>query len=201
MRKESPGSKLSRGFTTVAERVPTGFQMSRPIRGATLCAGSILRDRRHFNPRAPYGARLSGGTVTMPAIVISIHAPHTGRDVQRRLETAAALISIHAPHTGRDSPSEIRRSVSNLFQSTRPIRGATTSSGVPFSLAIFQSTRPIRGATRRGRIWCRCPRYFNPRAPYGARPSPSSILGASAIFQSTRPIRGATSDRQAAGKG
>ena len=58
-----------------------------------------------------------------------------------------------------------------IFQSTRPIRGATNSGSItlPLSLA-FQSTRPIRGATG----WSGC-----------------ASLHASA-FQSTRPIRGAT---------
>ena len=80
----------------------------------------------------------------------------------------------------------------------------------------FQSTRPIRGATTN----CSTPSmrldYFNPRAPYGARPiytsspysaatdfNPRAPYGARLIvshdgsrvlyeFQSTRPIRGAT---------
>ena len=81
--------------------------------------------------------------------------------------------------------------------------------------AAFQSTRPVRGATTSGGI-CVCRgRYFNPRAPCGARlvlPShprkrqPISIhaprvgrdealLGCcreTAAFQSTHPVRGAT---------
>ena len=80
-----------------------------------------------------------------------------------------------------------------IFQSTRPIRGATqvrvdlpwvnvisihaphTGRDIIFAVqgaeeSIFQSTRPIRGATAG-----RPDRYqdggdFNPRAPYGARP-------------------------------
>ena len=36
-----------------------------------------------------------------------------------------------------------------IFQSTRPIRGATRALGRPlFILILFQSTRPIRGATK-----------------------------------------------------
>ena len=34
--------------------------------------------------------------------------------------------------------------------------------------------------------------YFNPRAPYGARPSLFGVMCISVRFQSTRPIRGAT---------
>ena len=57
------------------------------------------------------------------------------------------MISIHAPHTGRDY---------RLHSPT----------GISY---IFQSTRPIRGATDLQRIPCTFQRYFNPRAPYGAR--------------------------------
>ena len=56
-----------------------------------------------------------------------------------------------------------------LFQSTRPMRGATLLPTLPFSVFLFQSTRPMRGAT----------------------PKPSSN-SAIQMFQSTRPMRGAT---------
>ena len=80
-------------------------------------------------------------------------------------------ISIHAPHAGRDGDTKAAFAPSHEFQSTRPMRGATAST--------------------RGRI--RRPTYFNPRAPCGARLSPSQRMRASRVFQSTRPMRGATS--------
>ena len=80
----------------------------------------------------------------------------------------------------------------------------------------FQSTRPIRGATlfllrsrhssdisihaphteRDPRFLAPLPpgSYFNPRAPYGARPEAAQESVEMPIFQSTRPIRGATLD-------
>ena len=58
-------------------------------------------------------------------------------------------ISIHAPLTGRD-PDRL---------------------GVGNSVKLFQSTRPLRGATRIIKSSCRCIKNFNPRAPYGARRS------------------------------
>ena len=103
---------------------------------------------------------------------ISIHAPHTGRDTRCLLEllrlinfdprapygarpqsirqsTPCASISIHAPHTGRDDKAYSNGIVEGLFQSTRPIRGATQQQ---------QQQERFQG-----------PRDFNPRAPYGAR--------------------------------
>ena len=102
----------------------------------------------NFNPRAPYGAR-----------------PASGMGVTRRQQ-----ISIHAPHTGRDRWTDRPQPVPCGFQSTRPIRGATLFRLSRFlRCRIFQSTRPIRGATRGSSSIQIRQRYFNPRAPYGAR--------------------------------
>ena len=103
-------------------------------------------------------------------------------------------ISIHAPHTGRDVRVTLYQQGMGLFQSTRPIRGATPpflhkKRRVPISIhaphtgrdrnrtkkackiKIFQSTRPIRGATSIIPDFFAISNNFNPRAPYGARPN------------------------------
>ncbi len=103
----------------------------------------------------------------------------------------------------------------DVFQSTRPIRGATLAYISSGTVRIFQSTRPIRGATNSVSGLMYTDSDFNPRAPYGARPStpqpkwqptpnfnPRAPYGARPWvvllchggqgFQSTRPIRGAT---------
>ena len=132
---------------------------------------------RHFNPRAPYGARQQLPLVGKTALGISIHAPHTGRDVHghavpqrlhdfnprapygarpsmgRKLRDLGE-ISIHAPHTGRDVSLCPHWSAPTEFQSTRPIRGATVTGPRASQRLEFQSTRPIRGATpTRPRMW------------------------------------------------
>ena len=123
------------------------FQSTRPIRGATSL---------------PSGRKLY--------YVISIHAPHTGRDAPAGAVVCIEVISIHAPHTGRDTPR-------------------TFSAFIP---ALFQSTRPIRGATAQSIITTSAPTNFNPRAPYGARRTAEGGKLYKITFQSTRPIRGAT---------
>ena len=128
------------------------------------------RPRCHdFNPRAPYGARpvpralLSSPRIfqsTRPIrgathhgqrlgreVPISIHAPHTGRDWRSSGDRLMTKISIHAPHTGRDVAVQESR----------------------YGVLLFQSTRPIRGATTVCNVSCFGRRDFNPRAPYGAR--------------------------------
>ena len=79
------------------------FQSTRPIRGATDKYTGSTWDVLNFNPRAPYGAR------------------HLALAVFGGLES----ISIHAPHTGRDVRANAEKMLQRLFQSTRPIRGAT----------------------------------------------------------------------------
>ena len=83
---------------------------------------------------------------------------------------AALVISIHAPLAGRDLAKQLNISPQQIFQSTRPLRGATTSPDAR----------------------CRWPVDFNPRAPCGARLHLLLAREVAERFQSTRPLRGAT---------
>ena len=124
------------------------FQSTLPIRGA---ATAFKYERRKWT--------------------ISIHAPHTGSDNSKASETTAS--SYFNPR----SPYGERRCVPAapptlpVFQSTLPIRGATSSSHAQRSRKKFQSTLPIRGATLDMKFQIR-----------------------NVVFQSTLPIRGATYD-------
>ena len=125
-----------------------------------------------FNPRSPCGERRVGRYALSAAHAISIHAPLAGSDrrrMQRKFTRQA--ISIHAPLAGSDrrcagfqqgsfhynprSPCGerldvmIEAAVKQIFQSTLPLRGATTSLMKLPHCAIFQSTLPLRGATLR----------------------------------------------------
>ena len=146
------------------------FQSTRPIRGATRWASEDDRPTNDFNPRAPYGAR--------PGRVL---------EALRRYD-----ISIHAPHTGRDLSTWLRHSATVSFQSTRPIRGATT---LPLRLTPrlrhFNPRAPYGARLTDNRLSVDT-RNFNPRAPYGARRLLRSLWSTYGEFQSTRPIRGAT---------
>ena len=175
------------------------FQSTRPIRGATLPSSSKAAFASHFNPRAPYGARLVYTSFCKEGTNFNPRAPYGARPGCMFCGFGSHLISIHAPHTGRDSPMECIYRKTGQFQSTRPIRGATlTPPGIYQASAVFQSTRPIRGATilcclTSSGLW-----DFNPRAPYGARLRHTLPPQSSSPFQSTRPIRGATSMASAA---
>ena len=152
-------------------------------------------------------------------IKISIHAPRAGCDSTRRGFPAFAQISIHVPRAGCDYASGDRSlTVKQTFQSTYPVRGATTIFTLPLVRSRrFQSTYPVRGATgfpahakttsgisihvpragcdARNRQFIRCGFYFNPRTPCGVRLcAPCFPVSPARQFQSTYPVRGATAN-------
>ena len=67
----------------------TGFQSTRPVRGATKAQAAGREWSRHFNPRAPCGARPGIWPVKIAADPISIHAPRAGRDTSQPQHSAS----------------------------------------------------------------------------------------------------------------
>ena len=123
------------------------FQSTRPVWGAT--AKKVRQDWRknYFNPRAPCGARPEAD------------------DRYKQIET----ISIHAPRVGRDLNSGSVSCSAALFQSTRPVWGATAIIGFVCSLVIISIHAPRVGRDDHRRRLNNCRADFNPRAPCGAR--------------------------------
>ena len=79
-------------------------------------------------------------------------------------------ISTHVPRTGHDGRSSSSLYALDVFQSTRPLRGATIVDGLrDDDKDKFQSTCPVRGTTQRVQDLRTRVTHFNPRAPYGAR--------------------------------
>ena len=121
------------------------------MRGATFHQLFQSLHRHHFNPRSPCGERrltklwnCKHGTDFNP------RSPCGERHDADNAYLRSTAISIHAPHAGSDNSPGFARVILFIFQSTLPMRGATTVS--PFvSLRgfLFQSTLPMRGATRR----------------------------------------------------
>ena len=126
------------------------FQSTLPVRGATIhegCAGwnkviSIHAPRagsdlsrpailqpldRNFNPRSPCGERLGCRKGCRMGCRISIHAPRAGSDERHQADVQERTISIHAPRAGSDAAAAPRRNNCGIFQSTLPVRGATST--------------------------------------------------------------------------
>ena len=142
--------------------------------GVRLTSPHEFLQPSHFNPRTPCGVRpeilqpcirngefqsthpLRGATpfgyIAVTHFEISIHAPLAGCDCHD------AVRSHFRPDFNPRTPCGVRRiGVTSLFtgvlfQSTHPLRGATSSQvQVGHKTSQFQSTHPLRGAT--SRIW------------------------------------------------
>ena len=82
----------------------------------------------------------------------------------------AATFQSTRPMRGATTFGVAKISPYELFQSTRPMRGATSGGRRMMHVdAGFQSTRPMRGATRKRKPQHEDFSDFNPRAPCGAR--------------------------------
>ena len=141
-----------------------------PLAGRDHILPTSPQRQPDFNPRAPCGARHKYIQCRSCFANFNPRAP-CGARLCIRGEIAAAIdISIHAPLAGRDHLQYYHEKQTKIFQSTRPLRGATRSgSGIFLIRELFQSTRPLRGATKQSR---------------------NASLRVE--FQSTRPLRGAT---------
>ena len=145
----------------------------------------------NFNPRTPCGVRrrqhLHGGG----QLVFQSTHPLRGATPKEGLNELVILISIHAPLAGCDetvyvdlstmhnfnprTPCGVRRvrinrdDVDAIFQSTHPLRGATTYSERDALMQSISIHAPLAGCdisdTRRE---CKA-RNFNPRTPCGVR--------------------------------
>ena len=101
-------------------------------------------------------------------------------------------ISIHAPHAGRDRRSGWRYWIWAYFNPRAPCGARREHVDHYLLRLLFQSTRPMRGATRRGSGAC-AHWQISIHAPHAGRDLVLiHWLSRSHRFQSTRPMRGAT---------
>ena len=130
--------------------------------------------RSDFNPRAPHGARPGASVTIEPVPDISIHALRMERDYLITPEDIGYIISIHALRMERDETTDNANCPTEQFQSTRSAWSATGGIGDDRTSARYFNPRAPHGARlsyhTRG-YWLH---YFNPRAPHGARRAPLS---------------------------
>ncbi len=147
----------------------------------------------NFNPRTPCGVRREGIRYEKADGEISIHAPRAGCD-----RVCAGGVSERFDFNPR-TPCGVRRAMcamvalSHSFQSTHPVRGATTPLKVNHGASRFQSTHPVRGATLEfcGNIHAI---NFNPRTPCGVRLEKSGYHGADTDISIHAPRAGCDDD-------
>ena len=78
---------------------------------------------------------------------ISIHAAREGGDTPRIRDGLIAMISIHAAREGGDLLTPAMRVTARRFQSTPPVKAATSDSQFWVKRDTFQSTPPVKAAT------------------------------------------------------
>ena len=137
-----------------------------------LWRDTAMRIRERFNPRAPCGARR--------LCTVRHRAYH---NFNPRAPCGARL-------------KEFNRGGSDIFQPTRPLRGATQ---LHLSLILkYQNFNPRApcGARHTVSLQPASRPYFNPRAPCGARHLNKLQIHGERLFQPTRPLRGATKEQK-----
>ena len=119
------------------------FQSTLPVRGATSLA---------CNPAC--------------ILQISIHTPREGSDVIVRAEDAKLVnISIHTPREGSDEPGAVCSVFMQKFQSTLPVRGATSAGDATIYIQIISIHTPREGSDRHGRGAGVRPRHISIHTP------------------------------------
>ena len=114
--------------------------------------------------------RLEDYVTRVNVINISIHAPLTGCDMQGDIDRKAnKTISIHAPLTGCDDSLSKDRRRSIIFQSTHPLRDATSMQLWWIMNQIISIHAPLTGCDRNSLARWSNAYNFNPRTPYGMR--------------------------------
>ena len=167
------------------------FQSTLPLRGATAPTG---RDeaRIEFQSTLPLrGATSECTTHGASNTYFNPHSPCGERRANVQLMELPILISIHTPLAGSDDGRTTRRPWRKSFQSTLPLRGATTFSKVGDTAAVFQSTLPLRGATTPHTDHIRHNEFQSTLPLRGATTGRERDMSG-ARFQSTLPLRGAT---------
>ena len=134
-------------FPKALAQINEEFQSTRPMRGATFRCGFASSEQRRFQSTRPMRGATLRFVLDNNDLDVSIHAPHAGRDALLTSLRVPTSVSIHAPHAGRDfcevggtrwkssfnprapcgarPPVRFLDDVSDEFQSTRPMRGAT----------------------------------------------------------------------------
>ena len=116
--------------------------------GARLTSKILFYRGLDFNPRAPCGARRSVWCFTISFQRISTHAPLAGRDlICSWVMCPRTRISTHAPLAGRDVLDLVKKKFLHHFNPRAPCGARPERVALACATEIFQPTRPLRGAT------------------------------------------------------
>ena len=119
-----------------------------------------------------------------------------GATVGDQVRPQSELISIHAPLAGCDIDDLIPYANNAKFQSTHPSRGATRAIWIPHSWRKYFNPRAPCGARQRQHDALLRQPLISIHAPHAGRDAETATVWVKYTkFQSTRPMRGATAKR------
>ncbi len=131
-----------------APKAPTMNFNPRAPCGARLGAVCLAVKLSDFNPRAPCGARRRAYRPPgRRGWNFNPRAPCGARRQPGFPEADQPAISIHAPRAGRDEHSLCSWKQFYYFNPRAPCGARRKSFDSDIALSLFQSTRPVRGAT------------------------------------------------------
>ena len=182
-----------RGATNcpIAVGVTNGFQSTLPLRGAT--GSHPLQDQAlgDFNPRSPYGERPKLWITPFQARYFNPRSPYGERLAKAANSTITDLFQSTLPLRGATSfrctfPNSVRISIH------APLTGSDTIFAGPRPKCSISIHAPLTGSDAVHRRRSSRALDFNPRSPYGERLETEDLKNESNTFQSTLPLRGAT---------
>ena len=124
------------------------FQLTLPLRGATLFLILLSVDHRVSTHAPLAGSDLSGGLVVSVVIGVSTHAPLAGSDCMAvAMRVREQWFQLTLPLRGATGIAPSRRWLKRCFNSRSPC--GERHVGMPHTVAVevFQLTLPLRGAT------------------------------------------------------
>ena len=174
---------------------PPYFNPRAPCGARRAFPGGLVIHSLFQSTRAPCGARLPPSTRSLTRRLFQSTRPVRGATFVGAASALCLAISIHAPRAGRDKWPVSWLPWNHNFNPRAPCGARRAPSSDWRWRLLFQSTRPVRGATVSRARFVLDTAYFNPRAPCGARPSSGKVIKCLQVFQSTRPVRGATTSQ------
>ena len=169
------------------------FQSTCPARGTTPPCGLTLHISRHFNPRAPRGARPLKNFLVRHRVRFQSTCPARGTtSEQGRFFQRYLLFQSTCPARGTTLILFLRMELISYFNPRAPRGARPVNRTVTLPAWIFQSTCPARGTTLSSKSFDQVSRISIHVPREGHDADRFALLPAQHEFQSTCPARGTT---------
>ena len=140
-----------------------------PLTGSDRTAAIIRHSWMHFNPRSPYGERLTITVQERECRIFQSTLPLRGATDSIANCSFQIRISIHAPLTGSDPQGDSPARIDEISIHA-PLTGSDLGTGGTYTYPLISIHAPLTGSDSIRGHGRRMVRYFNPRSPYGERP-------------------------------